>query len=55
MKDQIIKKLYNTIREMLIHQHGEDFLELTEKEQDLLIGTTFAEFVESQKKNRIES
>jgi hypothetical protein len=55
MKDPIIEKLYNTIREMLIHQHGDEFLELTEREQDLLIGTTFAEFVEHQKKNRIES
>lgn len=31
------EKIINLIREALIEKHGEDFLELTEREQTLLI------------------
>ena len=31
------EKIINLIRESLIEKHGEDFLELTEKEQTLII------------------
>lgn len=53
MKDPIIEKLYNTVREILIHQHGEDFLELTEKEQDALISSTFVEYMKAQKERQV--
>ena len=43
------EKIYYYTREALIEKHGEDFLELDEKEQDLLIVSTAIEYLKRER------
>lgn len=42
------EKFINNIRAYLIEEHGEDFLQLTEDEQNDLIFVTVQEFIKKQ-------
>lgn len=43
MQNVRVKKMINTIREFLILEHGDDFLNLSEKDQVLLIYKTWTD------------
>lgn len=46
------KKIYNIIRDHLIEKHGEEFLLLSVKDQNLLIWGTMKEYVDELKTER---
>lgn len=42
------EKIYNTVKYILIHKYGFDFLKLSEKDQNLLIADEYKSFIEKQ-------